>query len=214
MHKRLALSLALCLTTAAGAAYADPLPVPTVEYSADRIIESEAGTFTGKVYSAKDKERSEIQTNGMQMVMILRKDKQLGYMLMPAQRMYQQLDFSTAQKQSGGPDTEGVEITKVGTESIEGHSATKYRMVLKDGTAGGFMWITDDGIPVKMDMLSKSGKDKSRTTVTLTNLKIGAQDPQLFEVPADYKALPRMPNLPGLGGLPGAAKGMIPGARR
>ncbi|MBX5462396.1 MAG: DUF4412 domain-containing protein [Steroidobacteraceae bacterium] len=214
MHKRLALSLALCLTTAAGVAHADTLPAPTVEYSADRIIESEAGTFTGKVYSAKDKERSEIETNGMQMVMILRKDKQLGYMLMPAQRMYQQLDFSTAQKQSGGPDTEGVDITKVGTETIEGHPATKYRMVLKDGSAGGFMWITDDGIPVKMDMLSKSGKDKSRTTVTLTNLKIGAQDPQLFEVPGDYKALPRMPHLPGMGGLPGAAKGLIPGARR
>jgi len=214
MPKRLALSLALCLTGAAGAAHADTLPTPKVEYSADRIMESEMGTITGKVYSAKDKERSELQMNGMQMVLILRKDKELGYMLMPAQRMYQELDFSTAQKQSGGPDTDDVEITKVGTETVEGHSATKYRMVLKDGTAGGFMWITDDGIPVKMDMLSKSGGDKSRMTVTLTNLKIGTQDPQLFEVPGDYKALPRMPNMPGPGGLPGAAKGMIPGAGR
>src|SRR5262245_26843477 len=36
------------------------LPAPTVDYSADRVIESEAGTFTGKVYATKDKERTEI----------------------------------------------------------------------------------------------------------------------------------------------------------
>ena len=63
-------------------------------------------------------------------------------------------------------------------------------MLLEGGSAGGFIWITQEGIPVKMDMLSKSGRKKSRITMTLTNLTIGAQDPQLFELPADYSAMP------------------------
>lgn len=58
------------------------------------------------------------------------------------------------------------------------------------GSAGGFIWITAQGIPVKMDLLSKSGGSKSRITMTLRNINIGIQDAQLFEVPADYSAIP------------------------
>jgi len=48
------------------------LPQTTVEYSADRIMETEAGTFEGKVHAAKDKERSETNMRNMQRVMIRR----------------------------------------------------------------------------------------------------------------------------------------------
>src|SRR5262245_4164682 len=81
-------------------ATAAALPTPSVEYSADRIVETDAGTFEGKVYSAKDRERAETTMQGMQTVMILRRDKQLGWMLMPAQKMYQQLDLTRARQQS------------------------------------------------------------------------------------------------------------------
>jgi hypothetical protein len=127
---------------------------------------------------------------GMQSVMILRRDRQLGWMLMPAQRMYQKLDLARAQQQSGSQTADTVTIEQVGAESIEGHDATKYKMLMKDGSGGGFIWITQDGIPIKMDFLGKSGRDKTRMTVTLTNLAIGAQDPALFEPPADYQAMP------------------------
>ena len=48
--------------------------------------------------------------------MILRRDKQLGWMLMPAQKMYQQMDFAKAQQQSGAAPDDQVEITQVGSE--------------------------------------------------------------------------------------------------
>jgi hypothetical protein len=98
-----------------------------------------------------------------------------------------------------------VTIEQVGAESVEGHDATKYKMLMKDGSGGGFIWITQDGIPVKMDFLARNGRDKTRMTVTLTNLTIGAQDPALFEPPADYKA---MPSFGGFGkGVFGSVKG-------
>jgi len=198
MIGRFTVLFSLCFL-GAGLARAAGLPAPTVEYSADRIIESEAGSFTSKVFSARDKERTEMTMAGMSSVMITRRDKQIGWMLMPAQKMYQQIDFAKAQAQSGAaPDSE-VEITQVGSETIAGHSTTKYKMLMKDGSAGGFIWITAQGIPVKMDMLSKNGKDRTRIGMTLRNLQIGSQDASLFELPAGYTAMPSMGGF-GLGG--------------
>src|SRR5688572_14829380 len=99
MFKRFTLAAALCVATTAS--FAGPLPTPTVEYSADRVMETAVGTIEGKVYSSKGKERTETNMKGMQSVMILRGDKQEGYMLMPAQKMYMQLDFSKAKQQAG-----------------------------------------------------------------------------------------------------------------
>jgi hypothetical protein len=213
MFKRLSLLFMLYTSAFAGQSHADSLPVPTVDYSADRIVESEAGTFNGKVYFTKDKERMETNAQGMQSVMILRRDQRLGWMLVPAQRMYQKVDLARAQQQSGSQSADTVTIEQVGADTIEGHDATKYKMLMKDGSGGGFIWITQDGIPVKMDFLGKSGRDKTRMTVTLTNLTIGPQDPALFELPGDYKAMPSFPGFSGQSsgrtGLLGAAKGLF-----
>ena len=209
MYTRLSIVAACCIVAFAGEARAVTLSAPTVEYSADRIIESEAGAMQGKVYSAKDRERTEMQMQDMQTVMIIRRDKQLGWMLMPMQKMYSQVDFAQAQQQSGAAPDDQVEITEMGAETVEGHAATKYKMLMKDGSAGGFIWITGEGIPVKMDMLSKSGRDKSRITMTLKNIQIGTQDPQLFEIPAGYTAMPSFGFGKGKPGLGGALKGAL-----
>jgi hypothetical protein len=181
---------AMCGLGVTGAVQAAALPSASVDYSADRVVETSSGTFTGKVYATKDKERAETNVGGMQSVMILRRDKQLGWMIMPTHKMYQTLDFAKAQAQSGAAPDDQVQITEVGTETIEGHSANKYKMLTKDGSAGGFIWITEHGIPVKMDMLSKDGVEKTRMTITLKNLKIGPQDAQLFELPNGLTAMP------------------------
>ena len=206
MFTRFALVSTLCLIAFATSAQGAGLPAPTVEYSADRVMETSAGTFEGKVYAAKDKERSETSMQGMTSVMILRRDKQIGYMLMPAQKMYQQMDFAKAQQQSGGQPADQVEITEVGSDTIEGQPTTKYKLIMKDGSAGGFMWFTKDGIMMKMDTVVKNGRNKSRMTITLKNVKIGAQDASLFEVPAGYNAMPSFGG-GGMGGFGGAARG-------
>jgi hypothetical protein len=206
MFKRLALAFSLGLCSFASVTHAAGLPALTAEYSADRVMETEAGTFEGKVFAAKDKERTENTMGGMTSVMIMRRDKQLAWMLMPVQKMYSQMDFGKAQAQSGNP-TEDVSITEVGSETIDGHATTKYKLVMKDGSAGGFMWFTKEGILMKMDTVMKSGRDKSRMTVTLKNLKIGSQDASLFELPAGYQAMPSFPGMGGMGGAGGKRGG-------
>jgi hypothetical protein len=57
---------------------------------------------------------------------------------------------------------------------------------------------------MKMDTVVKNGRNKSRMTITLKNLKVGTQDVSLFEVPAGYNAMPSFAG-GGFGGLGNAA---------
>jgi hypothetical protein len=185
--RNLVLASLLAGATAAHAAMPPPL---TVEYSADRRIETAERTIDGRVAAAPGMERSEMTMGGMSAVMILRTDRKLGWMLMPAQRMYQQMDFAQAAQQSAHVAADQVELETVGNETIAGLATTKYKFVSKDRSAGGFLWYSADGIAVKMDLLSKDGGDKSRTTVTLQNIQVGPQDRTAFEVPAGFARLP------------------------
>jgi hypothetical protein len=165
-------------------------PALTVEYAADRKIETAAGDMQGRVHATPNMQRNETRVGDMTSVMILRTDKKIGWMLMPAQKMYQQLDLDKAGKQTGAVTPEQTELELVGKETVSGQLANKYKFVTKDKSSGGFLWYTDSGIPVKMDALSKSGGKSERMTVTLENVTIGKQDPALFEVPAGYTKLP------------------------
>lgn len=187
MFTRLAILSALALAPAADAASPPPL---TAEYSANRRIESDQGVIEGRIAAAPGMERSEMRVGGMSTVMILRTDRQLGWMLMPAQKMYQEMDFARAAQQSGSVAQDQVELELVGSETVSGLETTKYKFVSKDRSAGGFLWYTAEGIPAKMDVLSKSGRRNSRMTVTLEDIRIGTQDPAVFELPAGFSRLP------------------------
>ncbi len=173
------------------------LEAPTADYSADRIIESAQGNMTQKVQASGLKERMEMSMGGMQIVSILRRDKQVMWTLMPAQNMYMEMELKKAlEKQpASGPDI-GIEITEMGGETVDGIATTKYKMIMKDKSAGGFLWLTKENIPLKMDMLAKDGNDKHRVVMRLQNLKIAPQEASLFEVPA---GLSKMPSMGGFG---------------
>ena len=190
----------ILLCSAASAATPPPL---TVAYSADRHIETDSGDMQGSIAAAPGRERSEMRVGSMSTVMILHSDRQVGWMLMPMQRMYQELDFRSARRQAGSVPTEQVDLELVGSESVAGLAASKYRFVMKDKSAGGYLWFTAEGIPVKMDVISNDGGRKTRMTVTLENVRIGAQDPSLFEVPSGYAKLPG-------GGMFGSMSGLMP----
>ena len=90
---------------------------------------------------------------------------------------------------SQDPSDMDVQQTAVGEETVNGIKTTKSKVIAtkKDGSKiGGFFWTTKDGITVKMDLLSKEGDKKMRMSSELTNLKIGKQDPKLFEIPPGY----------------------------
>ncbi len=186
------------------------LPTPSVDYQAERIVESSAGNFTGRVYYSADKERTDTEMGGFQDVRIVRRDRNVVWNLMPAQRMVRETDLRAARDPAAPPSGDETSISVVGPETVEGVAATKYKLIAKDGGAGGFMWFTREGIAVKMDLLQKEGGKASRMTVTLRNLQIGAVDAMVFEVPEGYSKMPTFKSMLGSVSPLDAMKAMLP----
>ena len=69
------------------------------------------------------------------------------------------------------------------------------------------MWVTDTGVPIKMDMIYSSKDAKGlRYSMELIEFTLREQDPAIFELPANLKPM-NMGSMSGLGQLmqPGAA---------
>jgi hypothetical protein len=175
-------------------AWPAPMTRPQVEYSADSTIQTEDMTLQERIYYTPTKERREMiggPAAGHGMAMIFRHDEKVLWQLMPTQKMYMEHRMGQAQAGQKRPDVSqwDFEETVVGEETIDGMKVTKYKTIATstDGKKfGGFSWRTKEGIPIKMDLLFKEGNEKHRMTTELKNVKIGKQDPELFEVPKDF----------------------------
>lgn len=188
MNKLLGLLLGLCSVFAL---YAETLPVASVEYSADRTISSEMGEMQQKVFHSFGKERIEMQMEGMQTVMISRPDLGKFWNLMPMLEIYMEIDAEKAGAMTGQAP-EDMTIEKMGPDTVQGIAATKYKMLMKDKSAGGFIWLSAEHIPLQMDFISKEAGEKSRVKMSMSNLRLGKQDAALFELPEGLNPMPNM----------------------
>lgn len=196
--------IVLCLLHLAVSGNAAQMPVAKVEYSADSKIEANGMIMNGKVYHGRDKDRMEMNVGGSSTVMIVRTDKQIAWMLMPEQKTFMEMSLEESQKKSSDMTQCVVEQKAAGTETINGVKANKSAVSLScpdnKGYRGG-MWVTKDGIMVKMDVTSTDGGENVRVVNELSNLKLGQQPAKLFEVPPGYQPM----NIGGLFGGIGAA---------
>lgn len=203
MIKTARFSLALAGVFTAATALAANLPLtPKVEYSADQTLETAEATMTGKVYVTPTKERREMNVSGQTMSMIIRRDKKLGWTLMPSEKMYMEMSFDQVlSQQPENPDNYKIETTAMGSETINGVATEKTKVVMtnkQDGSKmSGFWWITKDSIVMKMDVKAEQRGESGRVKLTLSNLKIGKQNASLFEIPAGYSkmTMPSMQNI-------------------
>ena len=174
------------------------------QYSADSYTENAEMTLKEKVYVAPGKIRKEQAMGDSTPVTITRMDKGVVWTLMPGDdKMYMETSMQQAQSQSPGVDTSGsqMEKTEAGKEVVNGHEAIKYKVIMTDAKGnklGGFQWVVSPGIQIKLDAVSKEKNSKERIKMELTNLKIGKQDPALFEIPDGYTKMV-MPSIPGMG---------------
>ncbi len=200
---------ALCSWGLASTAWPAGMVPPRVEYSADQTISGEGQTFQSKIYHARDKQRMEMSAGGTGQVFITRLDKKVSWVLMPEQKMYTELSLGQARQNAPKDLSEcAIKTTKAGAETVDGHSTTRYDMeaTCPDGSRySGSIWATKDSIPVKMDAtLQGTSGAGTRVVVELKNLKIGKQDPALFEVPEGYSKF-AIPAFGGAGGFTGGA---------
>lgn len=174
------------------ASWGGEMPEAKVEYSADSFLEADEMTMKARVYHAPGKERREQAMGELKQVFITRKDKNVAWIVMPEQKMYMEMPFSQAKENEMDLSSYKVEQTPVGEETVEGIKTTKSKVVMTgpDGANfDGFLWMTADGITMKIDAVARGKGEKSRIKMTLKNLKVGKQNPALFEIPAGYQKM-------------------------
>lgn len=190
---------------------ADPIALK-VEYSADYTMETAEGAIRGRINAAPGLERREDLVEGTSIISIRRDDKKVMWMLMPSERMYMEMKFGKMDAGKGrtpSPEEYKTEFTDEGREEVNGMMTTKSKVIMTgaDGSKmGGFWWTTDDGLLVKMDVISIAKGEKVRMKRELSNIKIGPQSKDLFEIPAGYQSM-SMGIAGGMLGLPGNSEG-------
>lgn len=156
-----------------------------VSYDATRVMEAKEGRFSQKIHHAPGKLMTETNAGGMQRRIIMREDLGKSYMIMPSMGMYQEMNIHQGMEQSGqSMDYHTVE--KVGTETVNGFKTTKYKTKFEDanGKGAGFIWITEEGINIKSDMIyASTGMKGQRMKMELADINVRAQDSSLFEIP-------------------------------
>ncbi len=162
---------------------------PNLSYQATRIMETKDGRFELKERVAPQKRAMQMDMGGMSGTMVIREDENRAFFTMPSMGMYRDMKMTEAMKQSN-QNMNVSNVEKVGRETIEGFETTKYKTEFsdKDGKGAGFMWIADEGFPIKMDMIYKTRRMKGqRMTMSLTDIELGPQDPSHFEIPPGLK---------------------------
>lgn len=168
------------------------------DYSAEEHMEGEDMEMVSKVYRSGQKERKEMDGS----IIISRPDKKVVWMLMPESKTYMESKITDGKKDGKDERMDiKMETEVMGEETIKGMKTTKRKAVFtaSDGSKfGGFSWVTKEGIVVKQHIVAKTGEDKLHMKIELKNLKIGKQDPKLFEIPDGYQKMSAfgMPSMP------------------
>jgi len=188
MSQRLYTLIVLAIVFGTTPVWATQLSRPQVEYSADSVMQTEDNTIEQHVYVTPAKERREMLTGeGDGAIQIFRFDSKVMLQLMPSEKMY--MEHSMANNKGNDPSQWDFQETVMGEEVLNGMKVTKYKTIATstDGKKyGGFSWRTKEGISIKSDLLYKEGNEKKRMMTELKNVKIGKQDPKLFEVPEGF----------------------------
>jgi len=161
-----------------------------VPFSADRSVVSNGKTYDGRVFAAPGMQRHEQVINGLPVVAILRADREVAWLMLPGLHIYAEFAFPKAVTEYDGVGALGA---PVGNDVVAGLKSARYR-VEHEGTDGsaldGWVWMTGDGIITKLDGTYNSPKKKEvKATYMLSNVKLGPQDPALFEIPKGVNKL-------------------------
>lgn len=162
---------------------------PQLEFSATSQMEVNGVTVTELVYSAPGMLRRDLEVGQGRQIEITRWDKKVAWLLMTDDKLYLERPLLPADDRT--PYMISLQQTSVGQEPLNGIMTTKFRASHQeaDGTTlNGFVWTTQEGITVKMDLTSDT-TPPVRLQMELTKLNIGRQDKHLFEIPRGFHKL-------------------------
>ncbi|MBR9972129.1 hypothetical protein [Magnetospirillum sulfuroxidans] len=163
---------------------------PAVSFTADFQVSGDKGNYHGTVWHAPGRERRDFGTKDGGQAVILRRDSDSAYLLKPSGHWYVGLGFAAVATLAGGLDSLTVERSRVGTDTVAGLKATRFK-VSGSGPKGsrfdGHAWFSAEGIMLKAaGTLSSGDGRRSEVETTLSNVRIGRVEERMFELPAGW----------------------------
>ena len=152
------------------------------EFSADMVSRNGNETFSAKVYVAGQKSRTETADS----IIITRMDKNVSYMVMPAEQMYMEHPIDPRMAPKASKEFAGeLERQSLGKEIVDGQSAEKFKVTYAENgkQESVYQWLTDQQIPIEVEAVDGSW------AMEYKNLKVGTQPADLFEPPAGYQKM-------------------------
>lgn len=189
-------------------ATAPALPLPNTPYRADLTLATPSLTAQGKVFYDHDKERREITLNNVKQILIIRRDKHLMWLLLPAEHKVMELPLGDNQSNlltSGiaardSTTLEQLPATHPQALALKGIKSTAYAFHSQPRAEAnhpvpplpttGTLWLNADNIVVKLESrAAMAGGHMVPIAYALQNVQKGAQSADLFEIPPGYTRL-------------------------
>src|SRR5680860_27960 len=158
-----------------------------LEFTADQIVKVGRKTQKANLYYRDDRWRLEHQSMGPVNVTIVRKDKQVMWLLLSRVRHFKTLPYDPAHELKLSEHLDGeVSREEIGTETREGHPTILYEVTVKQGdqTDVYYQWFATD-IQFPMQLTRKDGS----WSVEYRHVKLRPVTDYLFQLPLNFQPL-------------------------
>jgi hypothetical protein len=176
------IGLVLAAAMASGTAEAQtPPPIgggPAAEYTAEFKVQGYGPKLRGRVYGAPGKERRESADPWGGATLIFRYDLGVAWTILRTGPYYTEFPLRPPGTPAPAPGAMPPGLSRLESDDINDVPATKYAY------PGGEIWLSAEGIALRIDGVPRAGYPEIR--FELDNLRVGPQDPALFELPQGY----------------------------
>ena len=185
---RTALCLVMAGTWTANVAFA-------LEFSADQITKVDGRTHKAFVYYRDQMWRIEHHSLGPVNVTIVRKDKQVVWLLLSRMKHFKTLPYDAEQDLRVTPVLEGeIQRQEIGSEVREGHPTTLYEVTTRQGerVEQYYQWVATD-----LDFPMKLARKDGSWIVEYQHVKMRPLSDYLFNLPVNFQPLEEFDKNPG-----------------
>jgi hypothetical protein len=158
-----------------------------LEFTADQITRIDGHTRKANLYYRDNMWRLEHQELSPVNVTIVRKDKQLMWLLLSRMRHFKTVPYDPEQAPKVSEKLDGeVAREEIGTEILDGHPATLFLVTVRKGalTEEYYQWLaTDIRFPLKL------AKKDGSWVIEYRNVKLRSVSDFLFQLPVNFQPL-------------------------
>ena len=165
-----------------------------LEFTADQVTKINGRTQKSNIYYRDNMWRIEHHTMGPVNVSIIRKDKQVVWLLLSRMKHFKTVPYKADQDLKVTEHLKGeVSREEIGTETREGHPTTLYEVTVKEGerTEVYYQWLATD-IHFPMKLAKKDGS----WIVEYQHVKFRPLIEYLFQLPLNFEPLEEFDHQP------------------